>query len=416
MSESIVKCPGCGQPIDVEKALASQTEEKLRKEFEAKMVQQNREVMLQKQNLEIEQQKLIRLQTEQKELLRQKFEQQKQNFLKEAETKARETFLSEMDKLRTENEVRKKEITDLRKKEVEVLELQQQLKDQKEQLELEMRKQFLVRQNEIENKIKRSEQERNELRFKEYEKKLDDQKVLIEEMKRKAEQGSMQMQGEVQELAIEQYLRESFPLDEISEIKKGDRGADCIQIVHSRHRTHVGKIYYESKRTKEFQKAWVEKLKADMRVLGADICVLITETLPKGQERISQTDGIWICTYEEFKGLCKVLRDTLMRVSMSVDTQENKGDKMHMLYDYLTGNEFRLQVEAIVEGFVQMKSDLDRERRSMEGNWKRREKQIEKVLLNTNFMYNSIRGIAGNAVAPISELDLPEGNNYLIED
>jgi hypothetical protein len=410
MSESIIKCPNCGHALSVEKALATQTEDRLRKEFDIKLDAQRRAVLQEKELLENERQKLLRLQNDQTELLRKKFEQQKDAFLKEAEGKAREQLEQKLMLLQQENDTRKQEITALKKKELEVLQLQNSLKEQKEQMELDMSRRFLEKQNELEEKIKKTEQEKNELKYREYEKKLEDQKKLIDEMKRKAEQGSMQMQGEVQELAIEAYLSEQFPLDTIEEIKKGERGADCVQIINSRSGTHLGKIYYESKRTKEFQKSWIEKLKADMRTKGADIGVLITEAMPKEHERLVQIEGVWVCSYEEFKGLCRVLRESVLQVSTAMAAQENRGEKMHMLYDYLTGNEFKMQVEAIVEGFVQMKEDLDRERRSMEGNWKRREKQIEKVLLNTNFMYSSIRGIAGSAVLPIKALEMPDAD------
>lgn len=223
-------------------------------------------------------------------------------------------------------------------------------------------------------KIRKAEEEKNELKFKELQKQLEDQKKLTEEMKRKQEQGSMQMQGEVQELAIEEWLASQFPLDTIEEIKKGARGGDCIQIVNTRTRQNCGKIYYESKRTKDFQPTWI----------------------------------VWICSYEEFKGLCTVLRESVVQLSLAVSSQENKGDKMHMLYDYLTSNTFRMQVEAIVEGFSQMKSDLESEKRSMQRIWKQREKQIEKVITNTIDMYGSIKGIAGNAIQSVKALELTD--------
>ena len=138
--------------------------------------------------------------------------------------------------------------------------------------------------------------------------------------------------------------------------------------------------------------------------------MLVTEAMPADMERMGFRDGIWICSFEEFKGLCVVLRESLIQLSNAITVQENKGDKMGMLYDFLTSNEFRLQIEAIVEGFVQMQGDLESEKRSMQGIWKKREKQIEKVLLNTNFMYSSIRGIAGNAIQPVPLLELPEGD------
>ncbi|HDY75754.1 MAG TPA: DUF2130 domain-containing protein, partial [Candidatus Marinimicrobia bacterium] len=241
----------------------------------------------------------------------------------------------------------------------------------------------------------------------------EDQKKLTEEMKRKQEQGSMQMQGEVQELAIEEWLATQFPLDVIEEIKKGARGADCIQTVHTRNRQNCGTIYYESKRTKDFQPGWIEKFKNDIRDKGADIGVLVTEAMPSDMDRMGMREGIWICSYEEFKGLCVVLRESIIQLSNAVVSQENKGDKMTMLYDYLTSNEFRLQIEGIVEGFTQMKSDLETEKRSIMGHWKKREKQIEKVVLNTNFMYNSIKGIAGNAVQTVKALEIPDVDNAL---
>ena len=239
---------------------------------------------------------------------------------------------------------------------------------------------------------------------------LEAQKKLTEEMKRKQEQGSMQMQGEVQELAIEEWLASQFPLDSIEEIKKGARGGDCIQIVNTRNRQNCGKIYYESKRTKDYQPSWIEKFKADMREKGADIGVLVTEAMPSDFDRMGIKDGVWICSYEEFKGLCAVLRESIIQLSLAVASQENKGDKMHMLYDYLTSNNFRMQVEAIVEGFSSMKTALESEKRSMQRIWKEREKQIEKVITNTIDMYGSIKGIAGNAIQSVKALELPGTN------
>jgi hypothetical protein len=262
-------------------------------------------------------------------------------------------------------------------------------------------------------KIKLQEEAKVELKIKELEMKLADQKRLTEEMKRKQEQGSMQLQGEILELAIEEWLQAKFPLDSIVEIKKGAKGADCLQIVNSRTAQNCGKIYFESKRTKDFQASWIDKFKGDMREKGADIGVLVSEVLPKGFDRMGIIDGVWICTYEEFKGLSVVLRESVIKLSEAIASQENKGDKMHLLYDFLTGNAFKLQVEAIVEGFSGMKNSLETEKRSMQRIWKEREKQIDKVIENTIDMYGSIRGIAGNAVQPIQALELGGGQELL---
>ena len=226
----------------------------------------------------------------------------------------------------------------------------------------------------------------------------------------------MQLQGEVQELAIEEWLKEKYPFDTIDEVKKGARGADCMQIVHTRESQNCGRIYYESKRTKDFQKSWIEKFKADMREKGADIGVLVTDVMPSDMQRMGLYEGIWICSFEEFKGLSAVLREQIIKIHHAMKSQENKTDKMSLLYGFLTSNEFKMQIEAIVEAFTTMQSDLDSEKRSMQRIWKQREKQIEKVLDNTINMYGSIRGIAGNAIGNIKALELEYSGDIIDGD
>ena len=275
-----------------------------------------------------------------------------------------------------------------------------------EKIKLEAQQNLTQQLEASKEQISRNLSKQHELKFKEKEKQLSDLKQKLEEARRQAEQGSQQSQGEVQELAIEEWLTTHFPFDTIEEIKKGMRGADSIQTVHTREIQNCGTIYYESKRTKEFQKSWIEKFKADIREKGADIGVLVTETLPKELKRMEMIDGIWICTYDEFKALSYVLREHLIQLSQFVQSQENKSDKMSILYSYLTSTEFRMQIEAIVEGFTQMQSDLDSEKRAMGRIWKQREKQLVKVLDNTTGMYGSIRGIAGSAIENIQILEL----------
>jgi len=185
---------------------------------------------------------------------------------------------------------------------------------------------------------------------------------------------------------------------------------NSIQIVNTRTRKNCGLIYYESKRTKRFQPKWIEKFKADIGEKGANIGVLVTEAMPDDMNQMGLKDGIWICTFEEFRGLCIALRESVVQINNAVITQENKSEKMAMLYDYLTSPEFKFQIESIVEGFVQMKTDLDSEKRAMQSIWKKREKQIEKVVLNTTHMYSSIKGIAGAAIQPVKQLELHEGD------
>ena len=382
--ENKINCPKCDHEFDVEHALSGKIEARYA----------------------AEQKRFI---SEQKELIEEAAKKMSEERQKKLEVELESKFMNQMTALKSENEKKAKENEELKKKELDFLQKEQALKEKADNLELDMKKQLLQKTDEIKAQGAKEEQDKFELERMEYERKLADQKKLTEEMKRKMEQGSMQMQGEVQELAIEDWLQTNFPLDTIEEIKKGQRGGDCVQIVNTREAQNCGEIYYESKRTKDFQASWIEKFKGDIRDRGADIGVLVTEVMPKDMERMGMKEGIWICTFNEFKGLSAVLRQTIIKLNASIISQENKGDKMHMLYDFLTSASFRMQIEAIVEGFTQMKSDLEKEKRSMQKIWKQREKQIEKVVINTIDMYGSIKGIAGNAIQTVNALELGEG-------
>ena len=413
--QSSIQCPNCGENIDVNDILKHQLEDSIRKEFQQKAAVQAKELELKNEQFEKAKADFEAKKKQENELFAERLEREKKTAEKEISEKLK-AKLEEENKdrmLLMEKELSEKseKLRELNKMTGEIAKLQREKLEMKEAIEAEAQKQLNATLVLERDKIRKQEEEKNELKIKEYQKQSDDQKKLIEEMKRKQEQGSMQLQGEVMELAIEEWLASNFPLDTIDEIKKGANGADCLQIVNTRELQNCGSIYYESKRTKAFQPSWIEKFKNDIRTKRANIGVLVTEVMPNGMERMGMRDGIWICTYEEFKGLTAVLRQSLIQVSQAVQAQENKGDKMSMLYDFLTSNEFRLQIEGIVEGFTQMQSDLDSEKRAMQRIWKQREKQIEKVVHNTLGMYGSIRGIAGNAVQTVRalELDFVEG-------
>jgi hypothetical protein len=414
--QSSIQCPNCGTPIDVNDVLKHQLEDSIRKEFQQKANAQTKELEFKNEQFEKAKADFEAKKKQENELFAERLEREKKTAEKEITEKLK-TKLDEENKdrmLLMEKELSEKseKLRELNKMTGEIAKLQREKLEMKEAIEAEAQKQLNATLVLERDKIRKQEEEKNELKIKEYQKQSDDQKKLIEEMKRKQEQGSMQLQGEVMELAIEEWLANNFPLDSIDEVKKGANGADCLQIVNTRELQNCGSIYYESKRTKAFQPAWIEKFKNDIRTKKANIGVLVTEVMPAGMDRMGMREGIWICTYEEFKGLSAVLRQSLIQVSQAVQAQENKGDKMSMLYDFLTSNEFRLQIEGIVEGFTQMQNDLDSEKRAMQRIWKQREKQIEKVVHNTLGMYGSIRGIAGNAVQTVRalELDFIEGD------
>jgi hypothetical protein len=248
----------------------------------------------------------------------------------------------------------------------------------------------------------------NELELKAKDEKIAQMAKSIEDAKRKAEQGSMQVQGEALELAIESWLASQFPFDTVDEVKKGAFGADCVQTIHTRELQNCGVICYESKNTKSWSDAWLSKLKQDMLKVNADLGVLVTSVLPNGMERMGFVDGIWVCSLDEFKGSVSLLRESLIRVHKTVQREENKSDKMTLLYNYMTGNEFSMQMKAIVDGFMKMQEELEKEKRSLMASWKRREKTIDGVLTNTTEMYGALQGIAGSsAIVHIDSLELP---------
>ncbi|MCH7880184.1 MAG: DUF2130 domain-containing protein [Proteobacteria bacterium] len=408
---SKINCPECGKEIDVNEILYHQVDEQFKKQYKEKLAIERKKYDAQVSDLEQERKNLaaekIKQQEEIANQVRDEVKKKEIDLKKKIKAEIEEEQSDALSLLREDLDEKSTRIKELNKTTVELEKLKREKNELEESIKAEAEKALNKKLLEEKEKIKKEESDKNELKLKKLEKQLEDQKQLTEEMKRKQEQGSMQTQGEVQELAIEEWLAEKFPLDVIQEIKKGERGADCLQIVHTQTRQNCGSIYYESKRTKAFQANWIEKFKSDIREKNANIGVLVTEAMPSDMDRLGLKDGIWVCSFDEFKGLCTVLRESIIQISTAITTQENKGDKMGMLYDFLTSNEFRLQIEAIVEGFTQMKSDLESEQRSMRAIWKKREKQIDKVLLNTTDMYGSIKGIAGNAVQPVPLLELP---------
>ncbi|TAF53374.1 MAG: DUF2130 domain-containing protein [Sphingobacteriia bacterium] len=327
-------------------------------------------------------------------------------------------FENQLKLLQENNRDKEEKLKLAQQKELDFLKKEQQLKTKEEELELQVQRQLMAERAALKEQLAKEEAEKAGLKDQEYllkikelEKQKEDQHKLIEEMKRRAEQGSMQMQGEVQELLLEEMLRQTFPFDSIEEVGKGVRGADCIQVVRNPLGNPSGKIIYESKRTTAFSQEWIEKLKSDMRQQGADVAVIVTQTFPKDMERFGEKDGVYICNFMEVRSVALLLRNALLKLADARRSQENKGDKMVMLYDYLTGSEFGEQWKAIREGFMSMKLSIQKERDAMEKLWKAREKQLEKVMLNAAHIRGSVEGIAG---ADAVNLDLQSPDDSLL--
>jgi len=404
-----VKCPSCGYGFPIEEVMTEEYKKELRIKMQAFTKQKEDEyrrkeeefAQKQRQN-ELEFEK--RLIAEKKQLQQSMEDSLRRTISSDYENQLRlmENSMKEQDeKLRLS-----------RQRELEFLQKEQALTQKEEELQLELQRKLQEQRNELAEQIRRQENEKfnlkdteYQLKLKELEKQLDDQKKLADEMRRKAEQGSMQLQGEVQELILEELLRTYFPFDLVTEVGKGVRGADCVQTVRNQFGQECGKIIYESKRTKEFGGDWIEKLKKDMRNTGADVAVIVTQCYPKDMDCFGEKDGVWICSFDEVKPVAYILRDTVIKTSNIMRSQDNKGDKMHLLYDYLLSNEFSEQWKAIREGFLSMRMSIMKEREAMEKLWKAREKQLEKVLLSAAHIKGSIEGIAGSDSIQLSLTD-----------
>jgi len=405
---ALVKCPNCKHEFQLGDAISSEIEAKIKARYVERFNKDQKELADKEKQIELQLEQVKKQQEDQERIIADKIKLQRAVLEQEAIKKAAEEVDIRVKSMEKELLEKSAKIKEAQVKELELLQKEKAIKEREESLKLDLEKQLLERQKEIEDRAKKMESERFDLKIKELEKKLSDQIELAETMRRKAEQGSMQLQGEVQELALEELLRSSFPFDTIEEVGKGIRGADCMQHVRNSQAQYCGKIIYESKRTKAFTNEWIEKLKADMRAQQADIAVIVTEVLPKDMENFGMKDGVWVCRFSDIKALAFLLRDSLVKIHAAISSQENKGDKMHLLYNYLTGNEFKQQIEAIVEGFVTLKDSITKEKIQMEKIWKEREKQLDKVLLNTTHFYGSIKGIAGNAIGDIKALELGE--------
>jgi len=404
-NNSTIKCPNCQHEFPIGNALAQEIETDIRAKYLKKYGEDKLKLEAEKAQLAKEAEMIKTKSENQEKIIEDKLKQAKIQLQDEALKKAANEIQLQMESLNKELISKTQQLKESQVKELALMQKERQIKEREENLKLDMEKQMLERQKEIEDRVKKMESERSDLKIKELEKKLSDQVELAETMRRKAEQGSMQLQGEVLELALEELLKSAFPFDTIEEVAKGVKGADCIHHVKNNLAQPCGKIIYESKRTKSFTLEWIEKLKRDMRAQQADIAVIVTEVLPKDMDSFGWKDGVWVCRFADVKALAFLLRDGLIKIHTALVSQENKGEKMHMLYDYLTGTEFRQNIEAVAEGFLSLRKGIITEKIQMEKIWKEREKQLDKVLLNTTQFYGAIKGIAGNAVADLKMLE-----------
>ncbi|SFV65635.1 hypothetical protein MNB_SV-12-217 [hydrothermal vent metagenome] len=406
-----IKCPNCSEKIDVNEILYHQLENELKEKnlIEQKKLEEKnkkRELKLEKEFDKLKA-KEKKFEEELREATKRQLKVEKQKLHNELKRELQAEQNESIALLQKELNEKSEQVKELNRSKIEI----EKLKREKSEIESKAKAEAqmaLSQQLQLEKeKLQKALQEQNELKFRQKDEQLEQIKRELENARRKAEQGSMQIQGEALELAIESWLSSQFPFDSIDEVKKGAFGADCVQTIHTRELQNCGIICYESKNTKAWSDGWITKLKQDMLGVNADIGVLVTSVYPKNMKRMGFVDGIWVCSLDEFKGSVSLLRESLIRVHKTVQKEENKSDKMSLLYSYMTSNEFSMQMKAIVDGFIKMKKELDKEKRSLMASWKRREKTIDGVLANTTEMYGALQGIAGSsAIAHIDALEL----------
>lgn len=414
-----IKCPDCGHVFDVENVLAADIEKKLQHQYQQKLQESLYKIEENEKKLEADKLLFEEKKKNENDIFLKKIQQEKQKIEKEVQEQLTKSISSDFENritlLQKDKNDNEEKLKEARKKELEFLQKEQQLQLKEAELEITLQKKLQTERHSLGEQIRKQEIEKNAIkeneqtmRMRELEKQLEDQKKLADEMKRKAEQGSMQLQGEVQEQALEEMLAATFPFDIISEVGKGVRGADCIQTVRNHIGQDCGKIIYESKRTEAFTAEWIEKLKKDMLAQAADIAVIVTKTMPKDLHQFGEKNGVYICTFAEASSLAKVLRNAILKISESRSSQENKGEKMVAMYNYLTSHEFVGNMNAMREGFRGLRSMMQKEREDFEKNFKKKEKQIELIIQNSLHISGSVEGIAGQ---DLINMQLVDGEN-----
>lgn len=412
MPDNIV-CPKCGAEIPLSDAVTHSLREGFQRDFAARKNELDRAMAVKQQ--EVEKQRAV-LDDARRELDAQvtkrvnvEREKLKADLLKEAQSAA----ALEMQDLRAQLVEGKKKLEDAQKQELALRKRERDLEDRAKQQELEIERKLSEERRKIQDSARQQAADEQQLRFAEKEKLISDMKSQIESLKQKAEQGSQQMQGEVQELQLEETLRQSFPFDEITSVPTGVRGADLLQKVRGANGQTCGVIIWESKRTRNWAAAWLDKLKEDQRAQGAEIAILVTQVLPETTANFAMIENVWVCGYPLALPLAAALRHQLLAVAATRRAESGKGEKMEALYQFVSSTAFQQQVQGISEAFMEMQNDLTRERVAMEKLWKKREKLIQRILNGTAGLHGSLEGIVGHLALPeIKALELDADTTF----
>lgn len=417
MTEPMITCPKCRTEIRLTESLAAPLIESTRQQFEEKINQKDAEIAARVSSLKQKEEQLAegRRSLEQEIAVGVATQVQAQRELVAVEEAAKAKAAAaaelagksrELDELRERIEEQNSKLAEAQKVQADLIRERRALDDAKRELELTVEKRVQDGLVEVRDKARKEAEDGLKFKVMEKDQTIASMQQTIEELKRKSEQGSQQLQGEVLELELENLLRGKFPFDNISPVAKGEFGGDVIQTVYSQTGVSCGSILWESKRTKNWSDSWLVKLREDQRRAKAEVAILVSQVLPKGVEAFDVVDGVWVTTPRAAIPVALVLRDSLLKISLARQVTEGQQTKTEMVYQYLTGPRFRQRVEAIVEAFSSMQADLDKERRAIMKQWAKREEQIERVMGATVGMWGDFQGIVGRSLLEIEGLEL----------
>jgi hypothetical protein len=409
MNANLITCPECGHPFELSDALTHQIREHLKAEVQADVAERETDAKRKLDEVRAREEALAKA----KETLNQEVEKQLKQKLAEAESRATKKvegkFADDIKELQESLQTKEASLKVYRENERGLRKQKEALETEMAEFDIKLKRQLDAEREAIRKQATETATEAERLKVAEKEKVISDLQVQITVLKQKAEQGSTQLQGEVLELDLESQLAAAFPHDTIEPVGKGVKGGDVHQRVHTNTGNDCGMIIWEAKRTKNWSSSWAPKLKEDQRAAKAELAVIVSQVLPPEIKHFGQVDGVWVCDSVSALPLANALRHGLIAAAIARLAETGKAGKMEELYSYLCGVEFRQHVEAVVESFVAMQQDVQKERRAMEKAWAAREKQLGCALRHTAQLYGSIQGIAGQMALPeIKTLALTE--------
>lgn len=400
MKDQTILCPHCSKNIQLTETLTHQMREQLQIEFDEQAAKQQKELEKQTKEMQLLQKSIDAQRVQLEDEIEQRLKKEKLVMWEKAQKHAKDSLGIELEDLKKRNTDVEKQLQVAHEQELEFRNKMRDLDEKSRKLELDVARRIDEERNKLADQIKKESYEESRLKMLEKDKQLELMRNQIEDLKRKSEQGSMQIQGEVQEEDLKSTLSSFFPTDTIEDVPTGINGADLVQTVISNTGRKAGVILWESKNTKKWDPKWLIKLKDDLGAVKGDVAIIVTRALPDGVEQFNFMNGIWVTDYKCFISLTQALRMHLQQINQIRSSSEGRDEKMQVLYNYLSGSQFKYRIENIINAFITMKEDLDKEKRLLNKQWNKREQEIERIVLNTTGMYGDLEGIMGTKDLP----------------